>query len=85
MKDFLGSIVTPLLSAPSDLHIEQIHDDMGILLLVNVAKEDMGTVIGKSGETSKAIRTLMRVYGAQRQARVSVKFQEPGGKVFRGI
>lgn len=85
MKDFLTAIVTPLLSQPSELRIEQIHDNMGILLMVNVAKDDMGTVIGKSGETSKAIRTIMRVYGAQRQARVSVKFQEPEGHTFRGI
>jgi hypothetical protein len=39
----------------------------------------MGQVIGRMGQTAKAIRTLLRVVGAKRKARVNLKIYEPEG------
>ena len=39
----------------------------------------MGQVIGRQGQTAKAIRTLLRVVGAKRKARVNLKINEPEG------
>ncbi len=39
----------------------------------------MGKVIGKSGQTAKAIRTLLKVVGAKHDARVNMKIVEPEG------
>jgi len=36
-------------------------------------------VIGRDGATAKAIRTLLRVVGAKRNARVNLKINEPEG------
>ena len=77
--DYLKLCLKPLLNYPDSLEVFSVHDQMGILLSVKLDKRDMGIVIGKQGDTAKAFRTLLRVFGAQNQARVSVKFLEPEG------
>jgi predicted RNA-binding protein YlqC (UPF0109 family) len=58
-------------------------DEMGVLLTLTVAPEDMGKIIGKDGNIAKAIRTLLRVVGMKHNARVNLKINEPmGGKRF---
>lgn len=88
LTDYLTSIVVPLLKFPESFHVTETQDAMGVLLTVDVASADMGVIIGREGDTAKALRTLLRVYGAQHQARVSLKINEPeGGKYkseFRG-
>ncbi len=45
----------------------------------------MGKVIGRSGNTAKAIRTLLRVVGMKHNARVNLKINEPaGGRIQEG-
>ena len=39
----------------------------------------MGKIIGRSGNTAKAIRTLLRVVGMKNEARVNLKINEPLG------
>jgi hypothetical protein len=39
----------------------------------------MGKIIGRSGNTAKAIRTLLRVVGMKHNARVNLKINEPVG------
>jgi hypothetical protein len=39
----------------------------------------MGKIIGRSGNTAKAIRTLLRVVGMKNNARVNLKINEPEG------
>jgi len=74
--EYLKSIVSPLLSHPEDLHIQQSVDEKGVLLLLEANKEDMGRIIGKAGITANSIRTLLRQFGVLRQAHVSVKINE---------
>jgi hypothetical protein len=39
----------------------------------------MSRVIGRMGNTAKAIRTLLRVVGMKHNARVNLKINEPAG------
>jgi hypothetical protein len=39
----------------------------------------MGKIIGRMGNTAKAIRTLLRVIGMKNNARVNLKINEPEG------
>lgn len=73
---YLEDIVKGLVKNPEDVRIEKIKDDMGILLKLSLNKEDLGVVIGKGGETIKAIRTLVNIIGRQENAKVSVKIIE---------
>lgn len=83
IEQYLAEIISPLLTKPSSAQISQSVDDMGILLTLVVAPEDMGPIIGKSGETAKAIRHLIRIAGVKSNQRVSVKINEPDGTPYR--
>jgi hypothetical protein len=41
----------------------------------------MGKIIGRQGNTAKAIRTLLRVIGMKNNSRVNLKINEPEGSV----
>ena len=77
--NFLEYVIKALVSNPDDVKIERTIDEMGVLLTLNVNKEDMAQVIGKSGRTASAIRTLLRVVGMKNNARVNLKINEPEG------
>ena len=78
-KDFLVSIVKAIVSQPDDVKAERTVDERGVLITLDVNPEDMGSVIGRSGQTARAIRTLLRVVGAKNNARVNLKINEPEG------
>jgi hypothetical protein len=44
----------------------------------------MGKIIGRDGNTAKAIRTLLRVVGMKNNARVNLKINEPDGRTGHG-
>jgi len=78
-KDFLQHIISNIVDDPSAVSIEERNDDMGVLLSVRVAQEDMGKVIGKQGKTAEAIRELLRVMGYRTRACLAFKLEEPEG------
>lgn len=81
-QQFLETVVTSLVDHPDSVKIERTVDEMGVLLTLDVHAEDMGKIIGRSGNTAKAIRTLLRVVGMKNDARVNLKINEPeGGRV----
>ena len=78
-QQFLEYIVKALVDNPNDVKIHRTVDEMGVLLTLSVHKDDMGKVIGRSGATAKAIRTVLRVVGMKNDARVNLKIEEPEG------
>ena len=80
-KEFLEYLVKSLVDNPKSVKVSRVVDEMGVLLTLDIAPEDMGKVIGRMGNTAKAIRTLLRVVGMKNNARVNLKINEPeGGK-----
>ena len=78
---FLEHVVKSLVDNPNAVKINRTVDEMGVLLTLDVDPADMGKIIGRSGNTAKAIRTLLRVVGMKNNARVNLKINEPGGRV----
>src|SRR5580698_5327166 len=76
---FLEYVVKALVDNPDDVKISRTVDEMGVLLTLSVNQDDMGKVIGRSGATAKAIRTVLRVVGMKNDARVNLKIEEPEG------
>lgn len=76
---FLEYVVKALVDHPDAVKIARSVDEMGVLLTLDVHAEDMGKIIGRSGNTAKAIRTLLRVVGMKNNARVNLKINEPEG------
>jgi uncharacterized protein len=75
--EFLVSMVKQIVANPDDVEAERKVDEMGVLLTLKVNKEDMGQIIGKSGQTAKALRILLRVIGSKNNSRVNLKIVEP--------
>ncbi len=76
---FLEYVVKALVDSPDQVKINRTVDEMGVLLTLEVGKDDMGKVIGRAGATAKAIRVLLRVVGMKHDARVNLKINEPEG------
>jgi predicted RNA-binding protein YlqC (UPF0109 family) len=76
---FLDYVVKALVDNPNDVKINRTVDEMGVLLTLDVNAADMGKVIGRMGNTAKAIRTLLRVVGLKNNSRVNLKISEPAG------
>ena len=76
---FLDFVIKALVEHPDDVKINRTVDEMGVLMTLDVNPLDMGKIIGREGNTAKAIRTLLRVVGMKNNARVNLKINEPVG------
>ena len=78
-QEFLDFMVRALVDNPDAVKTDRKVDEMGVLLTLKVDPADMGKIIGRSGQTAKAIRSLLRVVGIKHNARVNLKIEEPEG------
>lgn len=78
-QEFVEFVIKGIVNNPDDVVINRTVDELGVLLSVKVNKEDMGVIIGRSGSTAKAIRTLARIVGMRNNARVNLRIEEPEG------
>ena len=78
-QEFLDYVVKALVDNPDAVKTERKVDEMGVLLTVQTHKDDVGKLIGRQGNTAKALRTLLRVVGMKNHARVNLKIEEPEG------
>ena len=74
---FLHFVLASIIEDKDQLHIEGTTDDLGVLLTVRVSDRDMGKLIGKGGQTVKALRTLLRIIGGNARQRINLKILEP--------
>ncbi|TSC79559.1 MAG: hypothetical protein G01um101425_490 [Candidatus Peregrinibacteria bacterium Gr01-1014_25] len=75
--DFLRFVLEAIVDEPAAVQITGTTDDLGILLTVQVSEKDMGKLIGKGGQTVKALRTLLRLLGGNARQRINMKILEP--------
>jgi len=78
-QEFLEYVVKALVDVPDAVKTERKVDEMGVLITLKVDPTDMGKIIGRNGQTAKAIRSLLRVVGIKNNARVNLKIEEPEG------
>ena len=85
-RDFVEFIIKGIVNNPDKVEVVRTVDELGVLLTVKVAPEDMGLLIGRSGTTAKAVRTLARIIGMRNNARVNLKIEEPeGGRMVKEV
>ena len=77
MKDLLNYIVTNLVTKPESVSIDEQIQDGNVDLLLTVDPEDMGLIIGKNGQTIRAIRKLLTVRAIAENVRVNLQLAEP--------
>lgn len=78
MKELLEYIVKNLVTKPDEVKIEEESSTDTINLNLTVAPEDMGMVIGKSGQTIRAIRRILitRAIAENQNLRVNLNLQD---------
>lgn len=77
MKDLIEFIASSLVDDPTQVEVTQLRRGPQTTLNLQVAKEDMGRIIGKGGRVANAIRILLRVAAAQEGKRVNLDIVEP--------
>ncbi len=78
-QESIEMIVKMVVAHPEDVRTERVVDERGVLITLHVNPQDMGYVIGRQGQTARAIRTIAKVVGAKNNARVNLKIVEPEG------
>jgi len=73
--EFVRYFCEQVCEKPAEISLNTEEDERGILILVSVANEDMGKIIGKQGQTITALRTLVRVISSREegQKKIAVK------------
>ncbi len=85
-REFVEYIIKGIVTKPEAVSVSRTVDELGVLLTVKVDPADMGLLIGRSGSTAKAVRTLARIVGMRNNARVNVRIEEPeGGRMATGL
>jgi len=81
MKDLLNFIVTSLVTNPKAVSIDEQRDGTNLTYNLTVDPKDMGLIIGKNGQTIRAIRKLLTVRAIAENVRVNLQLVEPEGSV----
>jgi hypothetical protein len=77
MKDLLEYIAKNLVTKPEAVSIDEQSDNGNVNLTLSVDPSDMGLIIGKSGQTIRAIRKLLTVRAIAENVRVNLQLNEP--------
>jgi uncharacterized protein len=77
MKDLIEFIATSLVDDPTQVQVTQVKRGSQVFIQMQVAKEDMGRIIGKGGKVAGAMRVLLRVAAAQEGKRAVLDIIEP--------
>ena len=77
MQDLIEYIALSLVDDPLQVRVSQYQRGSNVELRLQVAKEDMGRVIGKHGRVANSMRNLLRVAAAREGKRASLDIMEP--------
>ncbi len=78
-KEFIEYVAKAIVDSPEDVKVTREVDNLGVLISLDVNPNDMGKIIGREGNTAKALRTLLRVVGMKNNQKVNLKICEPEG------
>jgi predicted RNA-binding protein YlqC (UPF0109 family) len=59
MKELVQYMAEALVDEPDKVQVNIVEGENSIILELKVAPDDIGKVIGKSGRTAKAMRTIL--------------------------
>ncbi|MEI6563298.1 MAG: KH domain-containing protein [bacterium] len=76
MKDFVAFITRALVEHPKDVIVTEVAGKQTTILEMRCHPKDVGRLIGRSGKTVAAIRTLLSNYAAQKGCRAILEVAE---------
>ena len=75
LKATLTDIAKAIVDSPDEVVVSQTEDENSITLVLSVAPDDMGMVIGKLGKIAKAIRSLIKAEAGNTHKKVNVEIK----------
>jgi len=76
LRDLVVFIAKALVDNPEAVVVTEVEGEQTSVLELKVAEGDMGKVIGKSGRTAKAIRTILGATSAKLKKRAVLEIIE---------
>jgi uncharacterized protein len=64
-RALIEHVAKALVNAPAKVIVEEVEEDGRIVLELEVAEDDMGRVIGKSGRVARAMRNVLQAAGVK--------------------
>ena len=80
MKAFVEYVVRALVDRPEEVDVREVDGERIVVFELRLNPSDVGKVIGKSGRTITAIRTLLTSAAARSGKRVMLEIIEPDGR-----
>ena len=76
MEELVRYIVTNLVDNEEEVKIESSREGDEINIIVTVAADDVGKVIGKNGRIAQSIRAIVKSVSAKEKIRYNVKINK---------
>ena len=76
MKDLIVCIAKALVDKSEEVVATEIEGQQSIVIELKVAKEDFGEIIGKGGQTVRAMRTILNAASAKTKKHASFEIIE---------
>jgi predicted RNA-binding protein YlqC (UPF0109 family) len=75
-KALIEHVAKALVNAPDQVIVEEVDEDGELVVELEVAEDDMGRVIGKSGKIARAMRNLLNAAGTKLNRRCQLEILE---------
>ncbi|MGB9697644.1 MAG: KH domain-containing protein [Ignavibacteria bacterium] len=81
MKEFIEFIAKHLVDKPEAVNVEEVtNEENRVRFRLTVDDAEIGKVIGKSGKTAKAMRTLLTAIAAKKGLRATLEIPDKNRK-----
>lgn len=75
LKAILTDIAKAIVDTPDEVTVLQSEDENSLTLVLSVAPDDMGMVIGKHGKIAKSIRSVIKAAAGNTGKKVNVEIR----------
>jgi predicted RNA-binding protein YlqC (UPF0109 family) len=75
-KALIEHVAKALVNAPDQVIVEEVDEGEAVVVELEVAEDDMGRVIGKSGKIARAMRNLLHAAGGKLDRRYELEILE---------
>jgi predicted RNA-binding protein YlqC (UPF0109 family) len=73
MKEFLQFLARQLVENPHEVDVQETSGDIVSILQLRVAKEDLGRVIGRQGNTVQSLRIILNAIATRNHRKVQLE------------
>lgn len=76
VRILIEQVAKAIVDAPDQVTVDAVEEDGENILELKVAETDLGKVIGKSGRTARALRTLLSAAGTKQHKHYTLEILE---------